>query len=1015
MKKTSIASAISCILAGGVLGTSVPVFAQDDAADESMDEIVTTGSRIRKDVFSSSAPMEVLDVDQASLRGISSVGALLQKSTMAAGSPQVTAATTVEFTQNGGLGAGTVSLRGLGANRTLVLLNGRRAGPAGVQGGVSSFDLNVLPLSTIQRVEVLKDGASSIYGSDAVAGVVNIITRKDDGGEIDGFVSQPSESGGEESRLSATYGKSFDRGSFRVTADYHKQEKLGRGDRDYFTCGNQYMFDINTGERADVIDGRTGERACEDLTWGHVWIYDYADPSNIPSSRFLLGQYDYDNNLGGVIPGYAVDPANPSWLTQPGGFFPVGYDPTSDGVTNDNHPYQDKQSLNPENELITLYAEAEYEFTDNVTGYAEVLLNRRETKSDYYQQYWSYIYSGDFDFCGTDPDCNELGNQVDGLGFGVPGGGNSLSAAAGWFGEQWYSPTAITDRADTEVEVDYTRFLAGLRGELNNGYGWDVSFNYSKSDGKYTNDRVYDDSIRDQNWLTGSCVGTTSSVRGVPCVDIPWLDPELLQGNISPEVDAFLFGRETGTTEYTQWSLDGFMTGELYDMPAGPASIAFGFHHSEDEILDTPGSITLDPVTGDSNSWFGDAAGITAGDDATTAVFVEFDVPLLSDKAYAENLTLNVSSRFSDVDSYGTGTTWKVGVNWQVTDSFRVRANRGTSFRTPALFELYLADSTSSISQRADPCIGWGAALAEGSVTQTLADNCAADGLPPDFIQGSITPTVFSSGGLGKLEAETSDSLTFGIIWQPSFADLNFSVDYFDIEVNNEVDRIGGGTILSQCYNSQFGPAFGDTEPLCDLFDRTGLGNAPDNIIDNYINIAEQRSRGVDYAVRYNTDMSWGTLGIELKATQQIEDTKGISADTIEELNGRVGDPKLVGDWNITLDKDSWSFFYGGNYIGESSDEGHFGGNTITYRGVDYRAVLNTDAIVYHSFSAQYFFEDYGLTAMLGVANAFDEAPPQLTRQGTDDEYTMIGNAVLASQYDWLGRRYFFNLKLNFD
>lgn len=1001
MKKKPIASAISCVLAGGVLGTSPQVLAQDDSADEAMEEIVTTGSRIRKDSFSSSAPMDVLDIDQASIQGISSVGALLQKSTIAAGSPQVTAATTVEFTQNGGLGAGTVSLRGLGANRTLVLLNGRRAGPAGVQGGVSSFDLNVLPLSTIQRVEVLKDGASSIYGSDAVAGVVNIITRKDDGGEIDGFVSQPSESGGEESRLSATYGKSFARGNFRVTADYHKQEKLGRGDRDYFTCGNQYIFDINSGERADIIDGRTGERACEDLTWGHVWIYDYADPSNIPSSRFLLGQYDYDNNLGGIIPGYAVDPANPSWLTQPGGFFPVGYDPTSDGVTNDNHPYQDKQSLNPENELITLYAEGEYQFSDNVTGYTEVLLNRRETYSDYYQQYWSYIYSGDFDF-GS-------------LGTGVPGGGNSLSAAAGWFGEQWYSPTAITDRSDTKVKVDYTRFLAGLKGELNNGYGWDVAFQYSKSDGEYTNDRVYDDSIRDQNFLTGSCVGTTTSVRGVPCVDIPWLDPELLRGNISPELDAFLFGKETGTTEYTQWSVDGFMTGELYDMPAGPLSIAFGFHYREDEITDTPGAITLDPVTGDSNSWFGDAAGITAGDDATTAVFVEFDAPIVNDKAWAEDLSLNASARYSDVDSYGDDVTWKLGASWQVTDSFRVRANRGTSFRTPALFELYLADSTSSISQRADPCIGWGDALAEGSVTQTLADNCAADGLPPDFIQGSITPTVFSSGGLGTLEAETSTSTTFGVIWQPTFANLNISIDYFDIEVTNEVDRIGGETILSECYNSPFGPAFGDTEPLCFLFDRTGLGMAPDNIIDNYINIAEQTNRGVDYAVRYNTETSWGALGIELKATQQIEDKKGLSADTIEELNGLVGDPKLVGDWNITLDRDAWSFFYGGDFIGKTSNEERFGGNTIVYRGVDYRAVLGTDAVVYHSFSAQYFFEDYGLTAMFGVANALDEEPPQLTRQGTDNEYTMIGNSVLASQYDWLGRRYFLNLKWRFD
>jgi len=998
MKKTPLASAISCILAGGTLGASVPVLAQDnDVSGEPIEEVVVLGSRIKKDAFTSSAPLTVIDVEIASVQGMSTVGELLQRSTIAAGSPQVTAATTVEFTQNGGLGASTVSLRGLGANRTLVLLNGRRAGPSGVQGGVSSFDLNVLPLATIERVEILKDGASSIYGSDAVAGVVNIITRKDDGAEFDAFVSLPSESGGEESRISATYGKTFSRGNFRVTADYHKQELLARGERDYFTCGNQFIFDIDSGERVDVIDPRDGKFACEDLTWGHVWIYDYADPSNVPpSSTFLLGQYDYDNDLGAVTPGYAVDPSNPSFLTHPGGFFPVAYDRPSDGVTNDNHPFQDKQSLNPENELITLYAEAEYDLTDNVTAYAEVLLNRRETFSDYYKQYWSYIYSGDFDFSS--------------LGTGVPGGGDPRSAAAGWFGEQWYSPTAITDRADTLVEIDYRRFVAGLRGELSNGWGWDLSVNVSDSEGEYTDDRTFNDSIRDQNWAYQSCVGTVSSVRGVPCIDIPWLDPQLLAGNISPELDAFLFGKETGTTDYTQWSVDGFMTGEIADLPAGPLSVAFGFHYREDEITDTPGPITLA-----SNDWDSEGGGITTGDDSTKAVFVEFDVPLLSGKTLAKNLTLNASTRYTDVDSYGDDTTWKVGVNWQIVDSVRIRANRGTSFRTPALFELFLADSTSFISQRTDPCIRWGEGLAAGTVTQTLADNCAADGIPADFRQGSVTPTVFSSGGLGTLVAETSDSTTVGVIWQPAFADLSFSVDYFDIEVENQVDRLGGEQILLGCYNSLFGPAFDDTEPLCDLFDRTGLGNAPDNIIDDFINIAVQNNRGLDYAVRYNTEVPWGALGFEVHATRQLEDTKGISSATVEELNGRVGDPELVGDWNITLDRGAWSFFYGGNYIGTSSDEEHFGSNIVTYRDVQYRAVLNTEAITYHSFSVQYTFDNYGLTALVGVANAFDEEPPQLTRQGTDAEFTMIGNAVLASQYDWLGRRFFLNLKLRFD
>ena len=176
MKKTSIASAVSLALAGGSILSAGAAYAQevDDRDDvEAIEEIVTTGSRIRKDAFTSSTPLSVIDVGEASVQGIANVGELLQANTAAAGSAQVTSAITTETGGlfDGGLGINSISLRGLGASRTLVLLNGRRAGPAGTGGAVSAFDLSVLPLATIERVEILKDGASSIYGSDAVAGV----------------------------------------------------------------------------------------------------------------------------------------------------------------------------------------------------------------------------------------------------------------------------------------------------------------------------------------------------------------------------------------------------------------------------------------------------------------------------------------------------------------------------------------------------------------------------------------------------------------------------------------------------------------------------------------------------------------------------------------------------------------------------------------------------------------------------------------------------------------------------
>lgn len=231
-KRTPLVQAISYAITASALGISPLALAQvdpvtpEDVADPIVEEVIVTGSRIRRDSFNTSTPVDVILTETSNLQGIASIGELLQTSTVAAGSAQVTPAISTAFVTNGGIGSQTLSLRGLGAERTLTLLNSRRAGPAGTRGGVSSFDLNVLPLIAIDRIEILKDGASSIYGSDAVAGVVNIITKQGDGGTVDVFVGIPTDSGGEETRLSAWYGKSGDWGRFHVTGDYHKIKEL---------------------------------------------------------------------------------------------------------------------------------------------------------------------------------------------------------------------------------------------------------------------------------------------------------------------------------------------------------------------------------------------------------------------------------------------------------------------------------------------------------------------------------------------------------------------------------------------------------------------------------------------------------------------------------------------------------------------------------------------------------------------------------------------------------------------
>jgi iron complex outermembrane receptor protein len=376
-----------------------------------------------------------------------------------------------------------------------------------------------------------------------------------------------------------------------------------------------------------------------------------------------------------------------------------------------------------------------------------------------------------------------------------------------------------------------------------------------------------------------------------------------------------------------------------------------------------------------------------------------------------DNLTLTASGRYTDVDSYGSGDTYKVGLNWGITPTLRVRASQGTSFRAPALFELDLADQTSFLGQsQVDPCIRWGENLDDGQISQTLADNCAADGLASDFTGGTTSATIITGGGLGLLEAETSTSQTIGFVWQPQFADLGVSVDYFDIEVRDEIAQFGAGGIVFDCYNSDFFP----NDPLCDLFDRTGAGQGIDNVRDSFINVASQTNRGWDLSALYRTTLPWGNLSIETQHTYQVEDTRAVFAETSEDLNGQVGDPRWNGRLNLTFDRGLWSYFWGVQFIGSSSNYAdREDGDRATYFGEPIRVVLETDEVIYHAFSVAREFEDWGLNARLGVSNAFDEEPPRVTTLDLGEVNT-VGNSAFYSQYDWLGRRFFLDLTMTF-
>lgn len=979
MLNNKVSKAVRLAIAFGAVSTaafSASTFAAEEEKAEKVERIQVTGSRIRTDSFASEVPIDIISVEDAENEGIKTLGDLLRTSTAAAGSNQITSALSVGYVTAGGKGTETVSLRGLGASRTLILLNGRRAGPAGTRGEVSGFDLNTIPLSTVERVEILKDGASSLYGSDAVAGVINIITKKGDSKTVTVDISQPFESGGEEQRVNFSYGEEFSKGSFRVTADYKITKELKRGDRDFLACSERLLLNAD-GTSADPIDPRTGKAHCNETGYG-LWVYG-AGASNIVGSGPQLA-YDYDGFFAeNNYDSYNTTASQPGDLTTPDGWYPVSYDKESDGWWNMDHPFRDEETMNPENKVWSVYALGDYQITDDITAYAEFIHSSRNTTTQGYRQFWTadvgVIPAGQFD---------------------------------GFDGDAFFLPVALSDHYSSDTTVDYTRVVVGASGSLG-FWDWDVSYQNSYNDGEYKNDIFYRDSLvmAQENTANGtSCNGEVTEFSQKTCVDLPWTDPQFLYGNPSDEVRDFIFGEDVGNTIYKQQTFEAYMTGDVMEVPAGTIATAFGISIQKDEIDDTPGENTIN-----GNSWGLSGAGKTAGSQISRAVYAEFKVPLLSGMDYVDSLDLTASARWTDVSTYGNDTTFKLGLNWVIYDGLSVRANRGSSFRSPALFELFLADQSGFNGQLSiDPCLDWASEQAAGNITDTVASNCQADGVPADYTAGGSSAIIYTSGGAGRLKAETAINENIGIVWRSPEDTFAASIDYYDIVISDEVTSLSGSQITGRCYDSK---DFAN-EPLCDLFTRRNGDNNDygiDEVRSGYVNVASQIARGVDYNFTYQDDFDFGSLRMRLEHTMQIERKYKLFEDS-EENNyvGELGEPKHTGNVSLTYSKDDYSLTWTTRYVDSTNDYEYYNDSKeTTYRGETVYTTRDTKWVTYHALSGT-VNTDMGLKVTAGIANLFDKEPPILSASGTLN----VGNAALYSQYDRIGRRFFANVTYNF-
>ncbi|MDO1558632.1 TonB-dependent receptor [Brevundimonas sp. 2R-24] len=1010
---------------------------QDDEDEDEATEVeavTVTGSRIRRNEFNSAAPVTVITSEQATLEGIVDTAELLQQSSVASGSFQNNN-TLTGFVGTGGGGTQSVSLRGLGAQRTLSLINGKRAGPAGTRGTVQAFDLNVLPQSMIERVEILNDSASSVYGSDAIAGVINYITRRDlDGFQFDAYANVPAQEGGEQYRVSGTWGATFDRGNFAVGFDYFAQEPLRRGQRDYLDCAEDYYTSVQdpAGDRVDLIDPFTGEYKCFGLFAG------------VLRANAGGGTMDFFYPVAGRT--YATPQQGASvWIAnmvrQGRGGFPATFAHGNYQFgSNGEGPFDfyGRASLIGEVDRYTVFSNFNYDLTPGMELYGEFMHNKRRSSQEGARQFFPTTSA----FIPTAQ---------------RPDNGLPFSAA---------TILPIIPMTSTQIQnVDYTRAVVGIRGDFSLGFlrnwGYDIYGQWARSEGEYRNpDALYADRVAAVTGVDPAVTTLTSAdacyqtdgtffdnLSNYDCSDLPggvrWTTQDVLEGRFSDAERNFLMFEAVGNTEYTHQYVEAVFSGDLFELPAGPMAAAVGFHLRREELNDVP-----DEQVRLGNIWGSSSAGITAGEDTVREAFAELEVPLIRDVRFIDSLTANVSGRISDYDSYGRSDTYKVGINWQINPSWRIRATRGTSFRAPSLYEQFLGNQTSFPTQaQIDPCIQW-----ELNGNANIQQNCAAEGVPAGYTAaGNGSATAIAQGGAFlDIQAETGEASTIGVVWTPSFIDLNVAVDYFHIEISDEVTQYGTANILSQCYRSVAYP----TDPLCALFTRDPVTFAILTVQNPYVNIAEQTNRGIDLSVRYGHEFGFGDLTIDGQFTWQLQDVSQLFPDSpVQDLNGSTysyDGPDFSGNLNFRFDRGDWTLFWGVTMFGKASDLELYqaagldetsaisryyrcsGDGGVTF--VDCPSVtgptgtllpgytipgaaaqdpnyvvnkMHNEFTATHTFSVRRNFGDWSVQA--GVNNVFDEHPPAVSpyagfRQGI----SQLGN------YDYVGRRAFFRVSARF-
>lgn len=941
--------------------------------------VLTSGSRIKRDNFSSAAPLQVLTTEDAALAGYSSTTQLLQGTAVTGGQGQVNNAFGGVATE-GGPGANTLGLRGFAPTRSLVLLNGRRLSPSGTRGSVGAVDLNVLPTSIVDRIEVLKDGASSIYGSDAVAGVVNVITKqKFTGIRADVSTSRPVDGGGNAHNFSLAAGVSSDRSRFLAAYNYNAITSLTLAQRDWTACNTDYRRTSVNGVvgdwgSADTLDPLTGKSKCYPITGtgaNGVTI-------NTIGTSLLTGV-----PAAGAT-GTRFNRWRPNSAVSTGlvGFEGVGGGTTTNSIRDTFEPRMLNRTLISPVRNHNVFAQGEWDLGSarGAELYYELLLNRRESSQvGYRQQLVDYL----------------KGSPL------IPAvlAGSTFSGPVNTSSGQSVGVRAFIGLGNevSRQTVDFVRTTVGVRGALTTARSWDydLSWTHATSRGAYEQREFLTD--RTSNSLnvkaTGSgfaCVNTSA----IGCVPAPSLTSAVVAGQVPQAWLDYVWQTIFGLTKYQEDIVTASFTGPLFHLPHGDLKMAFGAEFRKNRIDDTPS------VEAQNDNLVFPSAMPTRGSDQATDVFAEFDVPLLKGLPLAQELTANASTRYANYRSYGQNTTYKVSLIWVPATGISLRGTHGTSYRAPALFEQFLGATTGFLTSPNDPCNRWDDPSKAGT---PRAVNCASEGLRPGFQATDGISTVNAGGRAAGLKAETSTNASWGIVLRPplpaGWGSLSLSIDRFDLVVDNGVSRVGPLSILQRCYDD---PQFRQGGGFCRLVSpRNPVSNAL-TVNDNYINVATSTARGFDYTGRLESNLGAGQLQLGLTLTEyRSQASKLFAEDALEDKNGNIGMPKWSGQLDASYAQASWKAYYGLEWIGKTSSYAYYREDPATSR-----FKLSTPSYFLHTVSLTYSSPQRDWKATLGVRNLRDQKPPEISSGFVN----RVGNAPLYSGYDYLGRRIFLNL-----